>query len=157
MKTGCQISLQAQSLAHSSLALPLRILQGRLMAPIQFDSISMLVEKLLVGHTRSISGQILRGKDFRLTASFILYEMICYWGRSKFCVFHLVVYQYYSPCPSMWGPHIANPLLTAPKKAVNKQWHCAQYLYITHEWICLQTDKGTTRILTIVQLRKIPK
>ena len=42
-------SRQAQSLAHSSLAPLLWMLQGRLMAPIQLDSITMLVEKLLVG------------------------------------------------------------------------------------------------------------
>ena len=39
MKAGCQNSRQAQSLAHNSLAPPLRMLQGRLMAPIQLDSI----------------------------------------------------------------------------------------------------------------------
>ena len=38
--------------------------------------ITMLVKKLLVGHTRSISGPILIGRDFRLTASSIRYEKI---------------------------------------------------------------------------------
>ena len=76
-ETGCQNSQQAQSLAHSSLAPHLRMLQGRQMAPIHLDSITVLVKKLLVGHTRSISGPILRGRYFRLTASFILYEKIC--------------------------------------------------------------------------------
>ena len=70
-------SRQAQSLAHSSWAPPLRILQGRLMAPIQLDSIKMLVKKLLVGHTRSISGPIFRRRDFRLNVSSILYEKTC--------------------------------------------------------------------------------
>ena len=35
------------------------------------------VTKLLVGHTRSISGPILRRRAFRLTAYSILYEKIC--------------------------------------------------------------------------------
>ena len=76
-ETGCQNSRQAQSLTHSSLAPPPRMLQDHQMAPTHLDSITMLVKKLLVGHTRSISGPILRGRDFRLTASFILYERIC--------------------------------------------------------------------------------
>ena len=76
-ETGCQNSRQAQSLAHNSVAPYLRMLQGRQMAPIHLYFITMLVKKLLVGHTRSISGPILRRRDFRLTASFILYEKIC--------------------------------------------------------------------------------
>ena len=39
--------------------------------------ITMLVKKLLVGHTRSISGPILRRRDFWLTAPSILCEKIC--------------------------------------------------------------------------------
>ena len=77
VKAGCQKSRQAQILAQNRLAPPLRMLKGRQMAPIQLDSITMLVKKLLVGHTRSISGPILIGRDFRLTASSILYEKIC--------------------------------------------------------------------------------
>ena len=73
----CQNSRQAQSLANSSFDLPLRTLQGRQMAPIQLDSITMLGKKLLVGHTRLISSPILRGRDFWLTAYSILYEKIC--------------------------------------------------------------------------------
>ena len=150
MKTGCQNSRQAKSLANCSLALPLGMPQGRLMAPIQLDSITMFVKKLLVRHTRSISGLILRGRYFRLTASFILYEKICCCDRYRFGVNHLVVYLDYSPRPSMRGSHDANPLPITPKLAVNKQWYCAQYLYTTTEWIWQQSDKGTTRILTIV-------
>ena len=67
---------QARSMAHSSLAPPPRILQRRQMAPIQLDSITMSVNKLLDGHTKSISGPILRGRDYRLTAASILCEKI---------------------------------------------------------------------------------
>ena len=74
---------KAESVANSSLALPAWMLQGRQMAPIQLDSITMLVKKLLVGHTRSITGPLLRGRDFRLITSSILYEKICclWWVR----------------------------------------------------------------------------
>ena len=58
-----QNSRQAQSLAHTRLFLPFRILQGRQMAPIQLESITMLAKKLLVWHTRSISFPKLRGRD----------------------------------------------------------------------------------------------
>ena len=142
MKAGCQNSRQARSMAHSSLAPPLRILQGRQMAPIQLDSITMLVNKLLVGHTRSISGPILRVRNFRLTAPSILCEKIyCLWYIKILCT---------SPCgiprlllTSFYArPHDANPLLTAPKKAVNKQWYCAQYLNTTHEWYSSKLTKG---------------
>ena len=76
MKDGCQNSRQARRMAHSSFAQPLRILQVRQMAPIQLDSNTMLVKKLLVGHTRSISGPIFRGRYFRLTAPSILCQKI---------------------------------------------------------------------------------
>ena len=80
---GCQNSRQAQSVANSSFALPAWMLHGRQMAPIQLESITMLIKKLLVGHTRSISGPILRGRDFILTTPSILYENICclWWVR----------------------------------------------------------------------------
>ena len=135
MKAGCQNSRQARSMAHSSLAPPLRILQGRQMALIQLDSITMLVNKLLVGHTRSVSGPILRGRDSRLTAPSILCERSVVCDRLRYRVHHPAEYQDSSSRPSMRGPHDANPLLTAPKYAVNKQWYCAQYLNTTHEWI----------------------
>ena len=48
---------------------------GRVMARIQFDFVTMLVKKLVVGQTRSISIPILGWRDFRLTTS-ILYEKI---------------------------------------------------------------------------------
>ena len=44
------------------------------MARIQFDVITMLVKKLLVGQTRSISGPILRWRNFTLPIFSILYE-----------------------------------------------------------------------------------
>ena len=44
-ETGCQNSRQAQSLANSSLAPPLRMLQGRQMAPIHLGSRTILVKK----------------------------------------------------------------------------------------------------------------
>ena len=87
-----------------------------------------LVKKLLVGHTRSISGLILRWRDLRLTTSSILYEMICcLWRVRLLCT---------SPCgiptlpqrPFMRGPHDASTLPIAPNEVVNKQWYCAYYI-----------------------------
>ena len=115
VKAGCQNSRQSQSVAHRSLAPLLQMLQGHLMAPIQLYSITMFVKKLLVGHTRSISGSILRGGDFGLTASSFLLKRSVVCDKLRFCVHHLVVYQYYSPGPSLWAPHDANPLLNAPE------------------------------------------
>ena len=64
VKAGCLNSRQAQIPSDSSLALPDWMLQGRLMARIQFDVITILVKKLLFGHTRSISSPILRWGNF---------------------------------------------------------------------------------------------
>ena len=110
---------------NSSLALPAWMLQGHQMAPIQLDSITMLLKKLLVGHTRSISGPILRGRDFRLATSSILSEKsCCLWWVRLLCT---------SPCgiprlpPASFyvGLHNVNPLPIAPNEVVNKQWYRA--------------------------------
>ena len=83
---------------------------------------------LLVGHTGSISGPILRWRYFRLTTSSILYEKICCLWRLRFlCT---------SPCgmptplerPSMRGPYDANPLPITTNELVIKQWCCDYYL-----------------------------
>ena len=70
-----QNSRHAQSLAHSKLALTLWMPQGRVMGSIQFEYVTML-EKKLVGQSRSISSPILGWRYFRLTTSSILYEKI---------------------------------------------------------------------------------
>ena len=49
VKAACQNSRQTQSLANNSLALPLRMLQGGQMAPLQLDSIMMSLRELLLG------------------------------------------------------------------------------------------------------------
>ena len=66
VKDGCQNGRQAQSMTNSSLALPTWMLHGHQMAPIQLNSVTMSVKKLLVRHTKSIFGPILRRRDFRM-------------------------------------------------------------------------------------------
>ena len=125
VKARRQNSRQAQSVANSNLALPAWMLHGRQMAPIQLDSLKMSVKKLLVGQTRSISYPIIRGRDLRLTTSSILYEKICcLWWVRLLCT-SPCGYQDNPLCPSMWGPHGANPLLIAPNEVVNKHRYCA--------------------------------
>ena len=96
----------------AALAPPLRILQCRQMAPIQLDSIMMLVKKLTPDRypDRYREGEIL---DWLLLLFCVKRSVVC--DRLRFCVHHLVVYQDYFPRPSMRGPYDANPLLTAPK------------------------------------------
>ena len=50
VKAECQNSQQAQNLAQRSFAMPALMLQGRLMAPVQLYSITMLVKKLQDDH-----------------------------------------------------------------------------------------------------------
>ena len=133
------------------------MLQGRQLAPIQLGSITMLLRELPVGHTGSISGPILRWRDFRLTTSSILYEKIrCLWRVGLLCT---------SPCgiptlpqrPSMRGPHDANPLPIIPNEVVNKQLYCAKYLWLTHNQIWRQSDNETTKMLSSFEKRKRTK
>ena len=72
----CQPKQSTCTKPGTRLALPLWMPQGRIMARIQFDFVTMSVKKLLVGQTRSISSPILGWRDFRLTTSSILYEKI---------------------------------------------------------------------------------
>ena len=149
MKAGCQNGRKVQSLPNSCLATPLWMLQGRQMVPIQLESIVMWRSCWLGTPDRypvqSWEEDILYWLGFSF---FMKRSNVC--DRLRFCVHHLVVYQDYSPPPSMRDPHDADSLPTAPKWVVNKQWYSAQYLYTTYEWIWQQSDKGTKRILTIV-------
>ena len=125
LRLDAKISRLAQSVANSSVALPAWMLHGHQMAPIQLDSVTILLKKLLVGHTRSISGPILRGRYFRLTTSSILSEKICcLWCIRLLCTPPCGIPRL-PPASFYVGPHSVNPLPIAPNEVVKKQWYHA--------------------------------
>ena len=125
LRLDAKIVEKAQSVANSSVALPAWMLHVHQMAPIQLDSVTILLKKLLVGHTRSISGPILRGRYFRLTTSLILSEKICcLWCVRLLCTPPCGIPRL-PPASFYVGLHSVNPLPIAPNEVVNKQWYRA--------------------------------
>ena len=143
VKADCQNSRQTQSLANSSLALPDWMLQSRQMAPIQLDSIMMLLREFLVGHTGSISGPILRSRDFRLTASSILYEKIC-------CLWRVRIL-----CISLCGrPQYPNVLVCeVPKMLIPCRSNQTRWL-INNDIVNNVSNKHTNRYGSILTMRQ---